>query len=56
MLVRSKKINAHKHYDCENDGNRDESAGRGRPAGNQAMDRGYPEPPIADMPQDDIPF
>jgi len=36
--------------------NRDESAGRGRPAGNQAMDRGYPEPPIADMPQDDIPF
>jgi single-strand DNA-binding protein len=37
-------------------GNRDESAGRGRPAGNQAMDRGYPEPPIADMPQDDIPF
>ncbi|MBI5551433.1 MAG: single-stranded DNA-binding protein [Desulfobacterales bacterium] len=37
-------------------GNRDESAGRGRPAGNQATDRGYPEPPIADMPQDDIPF
>jgi single-strand DNA-binding protein len=37
-------------------GNRDESAGRGRPAGNQAVDRGYPEPPIADMPQDDIPF
>ena len=37
-------------------GNRDDSAGRGRPAGNQAMDRGYPEPPIADMPQDDIPF
>ncbi|MFZ1983462.1 MAG: single-stranded DNA-binding protein [Desulfatitalea sp.] len=37
-------------------GNRDESAGRGRPAGNQVADRGYPEPPAPDMPQDDIPF
>lgn len=36
--------------------NRDDSAGRGRPAGNQVPDRGYPEPPMADMPQDDIPF
>ena len=37
-------------------GGRDENAGGGRPAGNQGMDRGYPEPPLPDTQDDDIPF
>ena len=42
-------------------GSRDEGGGRGRPAGgggggNQVSDRGYPEPPMPDTRDDDIPF
>jgi single-strand DNA-binding protein len=37
---------------------RDDAPGRGRPAGggNQMTDRGYPEPPMPDSRDDDIPF
>jgi single-strand DNA-binding protein len=42
-------------------GSRDEGGGRSRPAGgggggNQMSDRGYPEPPMPDTRDDDIPF
>lgn len=41
-------------------GSRDDSGGRARPAGqtsnNYASDRGYPEPPMPDRQEDDIPF
>lgn len=42
-------------------GSRDDSGGRSRPAGgggggNQMSDRGYPEPPMPDTRDDDIPF
>lgn len=39
-------------------GGRDESMGGGRPATarNQMADQGYPEPPMADTQDDDIPF
>ncbi len=36
-------------------GGRDD-AGGGRPAGNRVADQGYPEPPMADTQDDDIPF
>lgn len=40
-------------------GNRDDSGGRPRPAGSggsQMADQGYPEPPMPDAQEDDIPF
>ncbi len=36
---------------------REEGGGKARPAGNSNVpDRGYPEPPLADIREDDIPF
>lgn len=37
-------------------GGRDENAGGARPGRNQGMDQGYPEPPLPDTQDDDIPF
>lgn len=39
-------------------GPRDDAGGRSRPAGggNYVPDKGYPEPPMPDRPEDDIPF
>ena len=41
-------------------GGRGDSGGRPKPAGNRgnfpAEDQGYPEPPMQDVPEDDIPF
>ena len=37
-------------------GGRDDNAGGGRPARSQTADQGYPEPPMADTQDDDIPF
>jgi len=37
-------------------GGREDSAGSGRSAGRQTMDQGYPEPPMSNAQDDDIPF
>ncbi len=37
-------------------GGRDDSMGGGRPARGQMADQGYPEPPMANAQDDDIPF
>ena len=37
-------------------GGRDDAAGSSRSVGRQPVDQGYPEPPMADSQDDDIPF